>query len=1221
MAAIPGSPSTGSFSKATTPPISPPAVDDLVLALYDFPATTPSTNRCLSFKAGQVIRVVNRDKSGWWDGEMIQTSKAANVSTDGRFPPAKRGWFPSNYVSPIPPSNIASFQLTQKPAYVRRPSAASLTSSIATANDFLLDSPLLSLNSTLPDLTPAHSRGGSISTLASQNQAPSSEAHDCSTLWGPIALAIRTLHSQVRRDPTIDVQPPTAKIISAVRAALNSTGCLARHSPTLRHNPNLSRARKQLLSALSSMVDQARVISPSSTTKSNHSSQAAPQSHQPEEIETLLRLSDQILSHVRELLGIAQRSAVTSNTPSSPKPSESLAMSIGQRSMSLSSPNPPDPHGAPRMIRPCKSVGTLLQFPSYESLKGTPSIKSSKAASSIHHHHRRLDSITSVQSTISNPSSATFTLVSVTHILGLIEKTHDQVLSTVAVFIGHAHIHSSTAHPASHAHLIDMTRDVIENVCEMLTLVECISKNPTVRALPPIKNEPPLGPARESLYVSTTGLVTSARVATSASPTMSCPTSPEEEEADSLLASATAVLRSTNSCMDAVSACLTRMDPGYAEFELSSNRPSFHAYFNTSSFPDTNGSLSMRSRHTLSMLGRKASALAFTRNPFEPENQNNWSAVSQNWKKSDTSSIEPSAASDVESLYTPDTSFMAQTKEAAIKQGTQAPRTSPSLSTLSSSDGIDLVRASPSTANSSDGRYSRESSPATSTSVSHPEEELAPVIDRHPTPAQRPNPKALALPPLQIPTGSSGSQNPDSWQKELLLNTDGQVMGGTLRGLVGRMTSHDTPVEATFFHSFFMTFRLFTTSVEFSNALIARFSLTFELNTPVTSTDPSNNISKVTPIRLRVYNVMKSWLELHWRMETDEVVLPVIMRWAESQLSTALPVPAERLIDLVQKRMKESQLGIQPAGSQARTKAKQVLGAAKEENYGKLACPSPIISKTVMSQLRASSFNFSALQLSDFDPIELARQITLMESKLYQAIQPEEVIGQLFNKKSGSAVNVRAMSALSTKMTGWFTETILNEDDLRKRTQILKFLIKLGSKLLEMQNYNALMSVMSALNSSTILRLKRTWEGVGNKARVLFENMNKAVSHQRNYAEYRATLRHARTPCIPFLGVYLTDMTFCHEGNPTHRASPDLPGVQLINFDKYQKMTKIMNEIERFQVPFNFSEVPQITAYIRMSMSNLMSYQDSADELYQRSLQIEPREPSHLPPPPSSSAS
>ena len=38
---------------------------------------------CLAFHAGQIIHVLNRDPSGWWDGEV-----------DGR-----RGWFPSNYVA------------------------------------------------------------------------------------------------------------------------------------------------------------------------------------------------------------------------------------------------------------------------------------------------------------------------------------------------------------------------------------------------------------------------------------------------------------------------------------------------------------------------------------------------------------------------------------------------------------------------------------------------------------------------------------------------------------------------------------------------------------------------------------------------------------------------------------------------------------------------------------------------------------------------------------------------------------------------------------------------------------------------------------------------------------------------------------------------------------------------------------------------------------------
>jgi son of sevenless-like protein len=55
---------------------------EYVLAMHDYiPEQRNAT--CLAFRAGQVIRVLNRDTSGWWDGEL-----------DG-----SRGWFPSNYVN------------------------------------------------------------------------------------------------------------------------------------------------------------------------------------------------------------------------------------------------------------------------------------------------------------------------------------------------------------------------------------------------------------------------------------------------------------------------------------------------------------------------------------------------------------------------------------------------------------------------------------------------------------------------------------------------------------------------------------------------------------------------------------------------------------------------------------------------------------------------------------------------------------------------------------------------------------------------------------------------------------------------------------------------------------------------------------------------------------------------------------------------------------------
>ena len=55
---------------------------EYVLAMHDYSPQHQSAT-CLSFRAGQVIHVLNRDSSGWWDGEL-----------EGR-----RGWFPSNYVN------------------------------------------------------------------------------------------------------------------------------------------------------------------------------------------------------------------------------------------------------------------------------------------------------------------------------------------------------------------------------------------------------------------------------------------------------------------------------------------------------------------------------------------------------------------------------------------------------------------------------------------------------------------------------------------------------------------------------------------------------------------------------------------------------------------------------------------------------------------------------------------------------------------------------------------------------------------------------------------------------------------------------------------------------------------------------------------------------------------------------------------------------------------
>lgn len=72
--------------------MAPPDPDErtrnFVQALYDFTDPAPTT---LDFKAGDIIEIIAKQPSGWWDGMIYGTPNGAWL----------RGWFPSNYVGQI----------------------------------------------------------------------------------------------------------------------------------------------------------------------------------------------------------------------------------------------------------------------------------------------------------------------------------------------------------------------------------------------------------------------------------------------------------------------------------------------------------------------------------------------------------------------------------------------------------------------------------------------------------------------------------------------------------------------------------------------------------------------------------------------------------------------------------------------------------------------------------------------------------------------------------------------------------------------------------------------------------------------------------------------------------------------------------------------------------------------------------------------------------------
>ena len=95
---------------------------------------------------------------------------------------------------------------------------------------------------------------------------------------------------------------------------------------------------------------------------------------------------------------------------------------------------------------------------------------------------------------------------------------------------------------------------------------------------------------------------------------------------------------------------------------------------------------------------------------------------------------------------------------------------------------------------------------------------------------------------------------------------------------------------------------------------------------------------------------------------------------------------------------------------------------------------------------------------------------------------------------------------------------------------MLKF-VQLAFKFREYNNFSSSMCILAALVSSPVRRLKATWAEVPPEGHEKLSILETLFAHNTSYKAYRETVQKQPPPCIPYLGLYLTDLTFiegCH---------------------------------------------------------------------------------------------
>ncbi|KAF7346128.1 hypothetical protein MSAN_01839500 [Mycena sanguinolenta] len=228
------------------------------------------------------------------------------------------------------------------------------------------------------------------------------------------------------------------------------------------------------------------------------------------------------------------------------------------------------------------------------------------------------------------------------------------------------------------------------------------------------------------------------------------------------------------------------------------------------------------------------------------------------------------------------------------------------------------------------------------------------------------------------------------------------------------------------------------------------------------------------------------------------------------------------------------------------------------------------------------------LKLLDIDPLELARQLTIMESEIYQRISSLECLNRTREQWTENINdNITVIIQTSNKIALWVVESVLAQEDAQQRVEVVKHLITVADYCRQLQNFSTVFAITSGLNNPAIRQLKRTWENVNQRYMGLFGACESITDSSRSFSRYRFMMTSTNPPCVSFYPPYNSFETGTAILSPT-------PATFLAS---------------RWQgVPYNLHLVPAVQAYIEASLDSVIDNKESSERLWALSLGREPRE-------------
>ncbi|KAJ3438889.1 ras guanine nucleotide exchange factor a [Anaeramoeba flamelloides] len=380
--------------------------------------------------------------------------------------------------------------------------------------------------------------------------------------------------------------------------------------------------------------------------------------------------------------------------------------------------------------------------------------------------------------------------------------------------------------------------------------------------------------------------------------------------------------------------------------------------------------------------------------------------------------------------------------------------------------------------------------------------------------------------------------------------------------LIEKLTNDQT--EVRFRDAFIMTYQSFMKPEQ----LLAKLKQRYNVPPKKPNQNERDWIFMRDTIQVRVVSALNSWIKSGWA-DIDDKLLYRLIDFIKTTIVPDRKASGIKLIKLIEDMKAQKEIS--------------GLLTLKEQP------PEVIIPKNLFRE------DFC---LNDVDELEFARQFTLYVSELFRNIKPSELVTEAWQKKGlrSKATNVLTLINKFNEYSSHIATQIVQQEKIKDRVKIYSRFLKIGKAFIEMNNFDSVMSTIAGYTNSAVKRLKLTIDEVPkNVAKYLLE-FKSILKHDKGYKEYRDRLDKTEPPLVPYLGIFLTDITFISSGSPS-----TIDG--LINFSKRKLLYNVVSKIQEYQrVRFKFHYVHQIQVLLRKGLKG-----KNDKELYKESLRREGR--------------